>query len=178
MTADPVREQVSAEEEELRKKVQQLRSHRSMQVACAIEMELSSGAPRRNLRRLALGTSVGDNTIRDWMRGDSTPTWDAIKTLVADLHPEGRLSDPLEWLLAGRAYLESLVARLEELARARLAEEIEAGVRAELKNRVDAQAFVAYVAELPGASRDQIVAQLAKRMGWVETDKKAKTEDT
>ena len=87
---------------------------RSTEVACSIQWELHND-PELKMRQIGTRVGLGEATIRSWMKQQSSPTLDSIRKVAEGMHPEGRYADPLEWLEAGRQYLNYLIARLEQL---------------------------------------------------------------
>ncbi|MCP4661856.1 MAG: hypothetical protein GY856_41160 [bacterium] len=103
-----------SEIDRLRATIRWLQEHRSGEVACSIQWEMHND-PKLKVRQIGKRVGLGEATIRSWMQQQASPTLESIRKVAEGLHPQGRYADPLEWLEAGRQYLNYLIARLEQL---------------------------------------------------------------
>ncbi|MCP4548515.1 MAG: hypothetical protein GY835_18825 [bacterium] len=83
---------------------------------CSIQWELHND-PELSVRRIAHRAGMGESSIRSWLEHDSSPTLESVRKVARGLHPDGRYSDPVEWLKAGRQFLNQLISRLDQLER-------------------------------------------------------------
>lgn len=136
------------EYQSLCKRIAALEAHPSRDVACALDLELTT-RPELSVRRMGRTTPVGETTINNWISGRSSPTWDSICALARGLHPTGRLGDPIAWLQAGREHLYRLVSRRDEMARHLREQTVTTALRDALDNSTTAETMLAVLRTYP-----------------------------
>ncbi|MCP4661855.1 MAG: hypothetical protein GY856_41155 [bacterium] len=107
---------MSIETDKLRATIRVMQEHHSREVMCSIQWELHND-PKLSVRQIAHRAGMGESSIRSWLEHNSSPTLESIRRVARGLHPEGRYSDPIEWLKAGRQFLNHLISRLEQMER-------------------------------------------------------------
>ncbi|MCP4546778.1 MAG: hypothetical protein GY835_09980, partial [bacterium] len=129
-------------------RIEALKSHRSTDIMCALDMELFA-RPDLTIRRMGATTTVAETTINNWITGRSSPTWESLTGLAEGLHPGGVLSDPLAWLQAGREHLQRLTDRRDKIALERRNAAVTAELRQQLDSTSTAEAILEVVRHYP-----------------------------